>query len=77
MAASEDFDGGLQRTMHQKFRAPIKEVRFAGIKFRSALVFANGSERLVLLFGNLGQQVMEITGVLSSQGGLRCGAGLR
>jgi hypothetical protein len=43
MAASEDFDGGLQRTMHQKFRAPIKEVRFAGIKFRSALVFANGS----------------------------------
>ena len=71
MAASEDFDRRLQRAMRQKFRAPIKEIRFAGIKFRGTLVLAHGLKSIVLL-GNLGQQMMQIGAVLSSEGGFRC-----
>ena len=44
--------------MQQEFRAPIKEIGFAGIQFRRLLILAHSFERITRFFRDVAQQVM-------------------
>src|SRR5207253_1605910 len=68
IAFCENLGGRFQRAMSQKFRSPIEEVRFAGIKFRRALVLPNRLQWMAKLLLYVGQKMVRF-GVFGVESG--------
>src|SRR5712671_2719738 len=58
-ASGENFSRCFRRTVREKFSAPIEKIRLTRVLLGSKLVFADGLERMLQLFFNLGEQVMQ------------------
>jgi len=60
IASGENFGGRLRRTVREKLSPPIEKIRLTRVLLCSKLVFTNGLERMLQLFFDLGEQVMQL-----------------
>src|SRR5208337_3982835 len=71
IALCENLDGRFQRAMNQKLGSPIEQVRFAGVKFRRALILPNRLQWIAELLLDIAQQVMKLGPILMRLGRMR------
>jgi len=59
----EDFDGGFERTVEEKFAPPVEDIGFTGIHMGGNLVLVDGREEIAGFFLDFGEEIVEFRGV--------------